>query len=79
LTVATVLQAATVAAGGHRDVLLANEVISDPDLRLLSHWLDRCPDVTVSVLVDSPTGVRALSRSFATAGRGLRVMIGVAS
>lgn len=74
ITVAKLGEAEVMAAAGHRDILIANQVVGDSKLRRLVELAGR---IHLAVLVDSRQGVEMLERACAAAGRRLDVLIEV--
>jgi len=77
VTVATVDQVGTVIGWGHRDVLVANQVVDAFGLGRLSAWLDADPALMVRIFADSAAGVAVAASVFADAARPLEMLIDV--
>jgi D-threonine aldolase len=71
-TVATVWEAAPLVRGGVREVLIANEIVTDEKLVLLA---ELSGEGNVIVAVDDPQGVRSLTRAAIAAGVEIPVVI----
>ena len=72
VTCAKLGEAEVMAAGGVRDVLVANQVVGPAKVRRLAH-LQRSADVAVAV--DSEVGVRQIGAAAAAAGVEVRVLV----
>lgn len=77
VTVATVDQVGTVLAWGHRDILVANQVVDGFGLGRIKAWLDADPSLTVRIFADSAAGVAVAASVFAGDGRALEMLIDV--
>ena len=77
VTVATADQVASALGWGHRQVLLANEVVDRHGLLRLRSWLEKDSGRDIRCFVDSAAGVEAAARVFAGAAVSLEVLIDV--
>ena len=77
ITVATIGQAAVYRAFGVRDVVLANELVSEAGLRWLAAELDRDNDFRFVCWVDSVRGVELMTAALAGARRPVDVCVEV--
>ena len=86
VTVATVDQVDTVLGWGHRNVLVANQVVDPSGLARLRGWLHPIPGQdeplestvpVIRILVDSPAGVDAAARVFTDGSPALPVLLDV--
>lgn len=77
LTVATVGQALTVSEWGHRDVLIANEVVDQHGLSTLRERMAADSGLRIRCFVDSADGVTEAGRVFGPSGPQLEVMVDV--
>lgn len=77
LTVATVEQAVTVRSWGHRQILIANEVVDGAGLGRIRGMLEKDGAFRIACLVDSAAGVRLAARTFTGTGPALSVLIDV--
>lgn len=77
VSVATVDQVGTVIGWGHREILLANQIVDSFGLGQLKDWLEADPTLTVRVLADSAAGVDIAASVFAGSGRALDILIDV--
>lgn len=74
VTCAKLAEAEVMAAGGVKDILVANQVVGPAKVRRLAH-LRRSADVAVAV--DSEIGVRQIGAAAAAAGTEVRVVVEV--
>jgi D-serine deaminase-like pyridoxal phosphate-dependent protein len=77
VTVATADQAASALRWGHRNVLVANEIVDRYGLMRLRSWLEEDPGRDIRCFVDSAPGVEAAGRVFAGSAVSLEVLIDV--
>ena len=77
VTVATVDQVASALDWGHRQVLVANEVVDRYGLLRLRSWLEEDSAREIRCFVDSAAGVHAAARVFAGAAVSLEVLVDV--
>ena len=78
VTVATVDQAATALDWGHRNILVANEIVDRLGLDRVRAWLEQDSGRGIRCFVDSVPGIEAAARIFgAEAGPVLEVLIDV--
>lgn len=77
VTVATVDQVGTVMGWGHRNILIANQVVDGFGLARLKSWLEADPSLTVRIFADSAAGVAAAAATFDASARPLEVLIDV--
>ena len=78
VTVATVDQVAAALAWGHRNILVANEIVDRLGLTRVRGWLEQDHSREIRCFVDSAAGVHAAARIFdADAGAVLEVLIDV--
>lgn len=72
VTVATVSQARVFIAFGATRLIVANEIVSEPDIAWVAETTLSRPDVELHLLVDSVESVRLLHEGLAARGDGLR-------
>lgn len=77
VTVATLRQASTALSWGRRRILIANEILFQPDLEQLRRWLETDSSLEIYLLVDSPEGVRRCAEIFSGAVNLLRLLIDI--
>ena len=77
VTVATVDQAGTVLGWGHRNILVANQVVDSHGLGRIKAWLETDPDLTVRIFADSTAGVAVAASVFDGSGRALDMLVDV--
>jgi D-serine deaminase-like pyridoxal phosphate-dependent protein len=77
VTVATVDQVGTLIGWGHREILVANQVVDDFGLGRIKAWLDADPSLTVQIFADSAAGVAVAASVFSGGARPLEMLIDV--
>ncbi|MGA7204851.1 MAG: alanine racemase [Specibacter sp.] len=77
VTVATVDQVGTLIGWGHREILVANQVVDRLGLDRVRDWLDADPSLNVRIFADSAAGVAVAASVFSGDGRALEVLIDV--
>ncbi|WP_240630215.1 alanine racemase [Specibacter cremeus] len=77
VTVATVDQVETVLGWGHRDILVANQVVDRLGLTRIKAWLDADPNAIIRIFADSAAGVALAADIFSGDGRPLQVLLDV--
>lgn len=77
VTVATVDQAGTLLDWGHRNILIANQVVDQYGLNRIHAWLTEDSTRQIRIFVDSAEGVTAAARIFDTAAVPLEVLLDV--
>lgn len=77
VTVATVDQADVARSWGHRQILIANQVVDRVALSELRRWLEEDSSLHISCLVDSQEGLDQAVRAFSGAPRPLTLLLDV--
>lgn len=77
VTVATVDQVGTLIGWGHRNILVANQVVDSFGLGRISAWLEADPALTVRIFADSTAGVAVAAAVFADSSRALEMLVDV--